>query len=261
MTIHFEGANERRKELVQALADATGCKSEYLGAPDFDYKVGDYIVHRDGSVEADDLMDAKEIGIALQALRGRGFIPLDGEWNRSEEAPTEQEMLSCLNATHEGGIALSFPKADLSAEAIANVKKLIAAKAPLIRLALEVDDLPIEEEEDRLTFTWLPTSAPHEMIEATAHLLAAIIKLAKKLKRVTVTERETDNPRYAFRCLLLRLGFIGDEYKQMRKTLMRGIPGNGSKRHLVIEFGAAADVPDEDAPVETIESKNQRLWH
>ena len=256
MTIHFEGANERRKELVQALADATGCKSEYLGAPDFDYKIGDYIVHRDGSVEADDLLDGKEIGIALQALRGRGFIPLDGEWNQPEEAPTEQEMLSCLSAPHdEGGIELSFPKDGLSAETVANVKKLIAAKAPLIRLALEADELPVEEEADRLTFPWLPTSAPRETIEATTYLLAAIIKLAKRLKRVTVIERETDNPRYAFRCFLLRLGFIGDGYKKLRKYLMKGIPGDGSKRHPTIEFDAVTDTLSEDMPVviETLE--------
>jgi len=254
MTIHFEGANERRKELVQALADATGCRSEYRGAPDFNYKIGDYIVHRDGSVEADDLLDGKEIGIALQALRGRGFIPLNGEWNRPEEALTEREILSCLSAPHdEGGIALSFPKDGLSAETVANVKKLIAAKAPLIRLALEADELPVEEEADRLTFPWLPTSAPREMIEATTYLLAAIIKLAKRLRRVTVTEHETDNPRYAFRCFLLRLGFIGDGYKNLRKYLMKGIPGDGSKRHPTIEFDAATDTPSGDTPAEVIE--------
>ena len=120
----------------------------------------------------------------------------------------------------------------------------------LSEVALELDELPIEEEEDKLTFTWLPVTAPHEMVEATARLLAAIIKLAKRLHRVTVTERATDNPRYTFRCFLLRLGFIGDEYKTVRKYLMKGIPGNGSKRHPVIEFDAATDTPTEDAPVE-----------
>jgi hypothetical protein len=250
MTIHFEGAQERRKELVQALADATGIKAEYLGAPDFGYRVGDYIVHRDGSVETDGLTDTKEIGIALQALRGRGFIPLDGEWNQPEKAPTEQEMATCLSTPREGGIALSFPKDGLSAEAIANVKKLIVAKAPLIKLALKMDELPVEEEDDKLTFTWLPISTPSEMIDATARLLAAIIKLAKRLRRVTVTERATDNPRYAFRCFLLRLGFIGDEYKTVRKYLMKGVPGDGSKRHPAIEFDAATDAPSGDAPVE-----------
>ena len=36
----------------------------------------------------------------------------------------------------------------------------------------------------------------------------------------------------------------------MRKYLMKGIPGNGSKRHPVIEFDAATDTPSEDASVE-----------
>ena len=81
----------------------------------------------------------------------------------------------------------------------------------------------------------------------------AIIKLAKKLKRVTVTERATDNPRYTFRCFLLRLGFIGDEYKTVRKYLMKGIPGNGSKRHPVIEFDASTDTPSEEPPAEITE--------
>ena len=230
MTIHFEGASERRKELVQALAEATGCKSEYLGAPAFDYQVGDYIVHRDGSVEANDLLDTKEMGLMLHALRAHGFIQEGSEWNRPEDPPMAQELPESIQ--HEDGIALSFPKEGMSADSIANVKKLIAAKAPLIKLALELDELPIDEEDDKLTFTWLPVTAPQEMIAATAQLLAAIIKLAKKLKRVTVIERETDNPRYTFRCFLLRLGFIGDEYKTTRKYLVKGIPGNGSKRHV-----------------------------
>ena len=259
MTIHFENVGERRKELVQALVEATGKESKYLGAPAFDYKVGDYVVHRDGSVDVDDLMELKEIGITLQAIRGHGFIPLDGDWNRPEDAPSEAQVAECMTVPSEDGVALSFPKGGMNAETIANVKKLIAAKAPLIRLALEVNELPVEDEEDRLTFPWLPITAPHELIDATAHLLAAIIKLAKKLKRVTVTERETDNPRYSFRCFLLRLGFIGDEYKTVRKFLMKGIPGNGSKRHPVVEFDAATDAPSEETPesVEPLEKLDE----
>ena len=138
----------------------------------------------------------------------------------------------------------------LSAESIANVRKLIAAKAPLIKLALELDELPIEEEDDKLTFTWLPITAPHEMVEATAQLLAAILKLVKRLKRVTVVERETDNPRYTFRCFLLRLGFIGDEYRTTRKYLMKGMPGNGSQRHMAVEDEESVQDNAQDEPIE-----------
>ena len=47
-------------------------------------------------------------------------------------------------------------------------------------------------------------------------------------KRVTVKDKAVDNPRYAFRCFLLRLGFIGQEYKAARKILMRNLAGNSS---------------------------------
>ena len=59
--------------------------------------------------------------------------------------------------------------------------------------------------------------------------------MAKEAKRVTAKEKEVDNVKYAFQCFLLRLGFIGDEYKQNRKILMRNLTGssafkNGTKK-------------------------------
>ena len=33
---------------------------------------------------------------------------------------------------------------------------------------------------------------------------------------------------YAFRCFLLRLGFIGDEYKAARRVLLKNLTGNGA---------------------------------
>ena len=47
---------------------------------------------------------------------------------------------------------------------------------------------------------------------------------------VTAKEKETDNPKYAFRCFLLRLGFIGDEYKADRKILLRNLSGSSAFR-------------------------------
>lgn len=41
-------------------------------------------------------------------------------------------------------------------------------------------------------------------------------------------EKDTDNEKYAFRCFLLRLGFIGAEYKQDRKILLRNLTGSSA---------------------------------
>jgi hypothetical protein len=52
--------------------------------------------------------------------------------------------------------------------------------------------------------------------------------MAKAQKRVTATEQPVDNEKYAFRCFLLRLGFIGTEYKESRKILLKNLSGNSA---------------------------------
>ena len=49
---------------------------------------------------------------------------------------------------------------------------------------------------------------------------------AQMLKRVVAREQTVDNEKYAFRCFLLRLGFIGDRYRQERKVLLARLEGN-----------------------------------
>jgi hypothetical protein len=236
MTIQFEGmTGERRKVLVNAISEATGEQIAYKGAPGFQYQVGPYSVLKDGSVETDDFADHKEIGALLVALRARGFLQQGDAWAEPEEPPTEKELAACMSIPSADSIVLIFPKDDMDGTAVANLKRLIEGKGWLIRKALEVSELSIEETEDALRFPWLPGTAPSELINACALLIAALIKMAKQQKRVVLTERETDNPKYAFRCFLLRLGFIGDEYKDARKLLMRGIPGNGSNRYIAEE--------------------------
>jgi len=57
-------------------------------------------------------------------------------------------------------------------------------------------------------------------------LALKLIEQAKTQKRVSAREKPADNEKYAFRCFLLRLGFIGEEYKKERKVLLQQLPGN-----------------------------------
>ena len=43
--------------------------------------------------------------------------------------------------------------------------------------------------------------------------------------------QQTDNPKYAMRTWLLRLGFIGDEFKTAREMLTRNLEGDAAFRH------------------------------
>ena len=50
--------------------------------------------------------------------------------------------------------------------------------------------------------------------------------MARNQKRISAKEKAVDNEKYTFRCFLLRLGFIGDEYKTTRKILLRNLSGS-----------------------------------
>ncbi len=228
MIIQFEAAKEKRKELVKAISEVVGEKSVYQGAPGFIYKVGIFFVLANGDIEVDDFADGKLIEQLVHGLRGRGFNTTDDRWSAYEKPPQEKAMQACLTQPTADGIVLEFPKEGMTEQAIHNVEKIIEGQGWLLKLTLECDALPIEETGNTLKFPWLPISAPPELINAVALLLTAIIKMAKKQQRVTFSEKETSNAKYALRCYLLRLGFIGDEYKEARQLLMKGVPGNSA---------------------------------
>lgn len=74
-------------------------------------------------------------------------------------------------------------------------------------------ELPITEEDDKLSFPWFTTEPDPDEVRAYTHFITALCEMARNQKRVTAKEKETDNDKYAFRCFLLRLGFIGTDYK------------------------------------------------
>ncbi len=59
-------------------------------------------------------------------------------------------------------------------------------------------------------------------LEAFIRICLAINELAKSVKTASAKPQQTENPRYAFRCFLLRLGFIGDDTKAVRTTGIAG---------------------------------------
>lgn len=125
----------------------------------------------------------------------------------------------------EFGLTISLPADTVTVE---NLTNLLTAKGRLIKKALGVDDLRIEVTEDKVTFPWFPETPDPEAVKAYSHFIAALGKMSRELKYISATEKEIDNEKYAFRCFLLRLGFIGDEYKAERRILLRNLSGNSS---------------------------------
>ena len=68
-------------------------------------------------------------------------------------------------------------------------------------------------------------------IKSYIQLCMAISHKALTSASASPTRRDTDNPAYAFRCWLLQLGLIGDEFRTARQHLLKNLPGNAAWRH------------------------------
>ncbi len=125
-------------------------------------------------------------------------------------------------------LVLQMPLTGFTPEKLDNLAKLVNAKTPLLKAALGADELPIQQKAETLDFPWFRFTDDSETVNAYSTLVSLLCKAAREKKRVTAKEREVENPKYAMRCFLLSLGFIGDEYKTARKILLSKLEGNSS---------------------------------
>ncbi len=210
MKIDFNLKGAERKELVKAISRITGIKAEYQGMPTTNFVIGDFTVTAEGALVYDDKIDAGEL---LNELAEAGF---EGTADKSEGKE--------LKVPEPDILTIEMPADKVNTE---NLQKLLDAKGALIRKALGIDSLAFEIHEDRVSFPWFIDPAPDHAMAYT-QFIAAICKMSTEQKRVTAKVREVNNEKYAFRCFLLRLGFIGNEFKQSRKILLSNLDGSSA---------------------------------
>jgi len=153
---------------------------------------------------------------------------LEGEMvEANPETPPKGENAPTLGVD---GLVIEIPLDGFTDIALDNLERLVAAKATLIKRAIGAEALPIKRKTDTLAFPWFSAEATPEEVQAYAVFVERICTAAKAQKRVTAVAREVENEKYAFRCFLLKLGFIGEEYKSARKILLARLEGNGTFR-------------------------------
>lgn len=216
MILHFNVNGEFRKAMVKAIEKETGGKARYLGVPSCAYEIGSYTVGRNGELEFGDFDEIDEVAPIVDAcVMATGITPSEWEENKySEETETEGAM--------ELTVTIPFTKVN-----VGNLTSLLEAKGSLIKDALGITDLRFEMNEDSVSFPWFSKVEPEEAMTYTK-FITAICEMTMKQKRITAKPKENENEKYAFRCFLLRLGFIGDEYKADRKLLLSKLNGSSS---------------------------------
>ena len=68
-------------------------------------------------------------------------------------------------------------------------------------------------------------------LKSYIQLCLALSELAKAVKSASAKPQQTENPKYAMRTWLLRLGFIGEEFATARDFLTRNLNGDTAFRH------------------------------
>ena len=216
MVLHFNVKGESRKAMVTAIEKERGGKARYLGVPSCAYEIGSYTVGRNGELEFGDFDDIDEVDPIVDAcVMATGITPAEWEGNKdAEETETEGAM--------ELTVTIPFTKVN-----VGNLTSLLEAKGSLIKDALGITDLRFEMNEDSVSFPWFSKVEPEEAMTYTK-FITAICEMTMKQKRITAKPKENENEKYAFRCFLLRLGFIGDEYKADRKLLLSKLNGSSA---------------------------------
>lgn len=215
MKLHYNVTGDERKTLVRIISGTVGMKPVYMRMPTCNYVISNITVEKDGTMVWDERTDQDTIEAVIIALAAAGFNPV-----KDEEATSD-----------EYGLTVQMPKASFTQDSLDNLHRLIEAKGSLIKKALDVTDLPITEGDDKISFPWFTTELDADEVQAYTHFIAALCEMARNAKRVTAKEKETDNDKYAFRCFLLRLGFIGADYKTERKILLRNLSGSSAFRN------------------------------
>lgn len=228
MRIEFHRTGAERKALVTAIGEILEIKPKYKGMPSAAYEVDYFTVTKDGVLEFDDRADSEEIENLLEKLAERGIAAVSAEmaqaWlnARAEEVSEESETEPQGESV---GLTVAMP---LDKVLVGNLTNLLEAKGSLIKKALGISELPIEITEEQISFPWFSDGLDAETVKAYTDFIVALCKMSREQKRISNTEKAVENEKYAFRCLLLRLGFVGAEYKADRKILLKNLTGSSA---------------------------------
>lgn len=221
MKISYNLTGADRKKLVTAIATELSATAKYLGAPSFAYQIGEWQLNKNGTLTGKD-----NLSLISDVQERYDLVPVD------EEYDVPMAMITLVpeekSEPEEFALTIEVPKNDFTDTALENLKRLIVSKSSLIKKAIGIDNLDIEITDDRISFPWFNSQGNADRVRAYTLFVTALCDMAKTQKRITSTAKETYNDKYAFRCFLLRLGFIGSEFKVCRKILLKNLDGNGA---------------------------------
>jgi hypothetical protein len=242
-----------RKEMISLLEAHSGVKAKYMGVPSFDYQIrihGEtYTIGKDCTMrnQAGEVVNVESI---LQpALEGEPeeYIPTDEEKTGDEvnialpmEGHTGATLRNIVNMVFSKQVhlkkALNVDKDIMSLEFVETVndeevKTLEHFKQAMVRVGTEkCPGIGFDFDENTITFKFSISIEDSAKVDACTKLAVLICKSAMEQKHASYKPSAEDNLKFTMRTWLIRLGFVGEEYKGARKALLQSLEGNGAFR-------------------------------
>ena len=242
-----------RKALAKALADKLGTTAKYMGPPTFGYRVGDYIVDRDGNIEGEDFEALRDFLQSIGCLPEEETEPAGEQTEPETETPDSgtQDQVSIsvpadgltptqmknliftlftkqyLIGKMTGGDLLNIPD-NLIARLMENTPENMEDFKALLDAAKEDGLTGFEFAEGKVTLTYAAHQDEPERNMLYAMLTARILKAAKEATRVFPERQEPENEKYFARAWLLRIGYNGADSKAERNLLLKHLKGHSA---------------------------------
>lgn len=253
----FRVSGPERKVVASVIAAALFTEASYAGAPSFSHQAGGWRIDREGIVTSPE-------------------TPVE----QRQSLKTVLEALKTAGATAEGNGTVMFSLEGHNGNTLRNVTNLIWSKQPLIQKSLSreenivpaslvevINSVPIDTLEDfakvvndgieagtiigesdvdfdltdqTISYSFFNASLDADEVEAFNSLCWRLSEQAKLQKFSSTKRRESSNECYSMRVFLLKLGFIGDEFKTARKTLLARMEGSSAFKKPEVQQAAEA---------------------
>ena len=208
----FRIEKDQRKQLAHKLAELTGASCKYLGVPSCAYQIGEITVTLDGTIDFGNTISGDALNSLLARLAKAGF--------QMEETPIGQDDL----------LIVEMPAELFDDRIFENLDRILENKSTLIKHALQTPHLHYDVVGDKVRFPWFTVQQDGDA-EVYCQFISALHAMARDQKRINHCPDTSDNEKYTFRCFLIRLGFVGNEFKTTRKVLLRHLTGSSAFRH------------------------------
>lgn len=232
MIIIRTDAQSNRKALAGALSELFYEKPRYCGAPTFAYEFGVGLLARDASLRLAPSLNETAAERLAATLAERGFScaveTVCSEIETEDSSPGEVTQEE--SSLPDDRFTVTIPVDRFSPGALARLRKLIVSRHRLFCDALNATELPVEERGGKIAFPWFERTDDEEERAAYTLFIERLAELSNRLKWAASAEKDAPNEKYAMRCFLLRLGFIGTEYKRARAVLLRNLQGSSAFR-------------------------------